>query len=38
VRARNPAMTLSDFFHSFPMKPDAIKSRVSNALGRYGFK
>jgi TolB-like protein len=38
VRARNPAMTLSDFFHSFPMKPDAIKSRVSNALVRFGFK
>jgi TolB-like protein len=37
VRSRNPALTRSDFFRAFPMKSEATKSRVSNALARVGF-
>jgi TolB-like protein len=37
VRERNPALTRDDFFRSFPMKSDAMKSRVSGALARLGF-
>jgi TolB-like protein/Tfp pilus assembly protein PilF len=37
VRSRNPALTRSDFFRAFPMKPEATKARVSNALERFGF-
>jgi hypothetical protein len=37
VRARNAALTRQDFFRSFPMKSEAIRARVSNALGRFGF-
>ncbi|MCU0975396.1 MAG: winged helix-turn-helix domain-containing protein [Steroidobacteraceae bacterium] len=34
---RNPALTGEDFFRAFPMKPDAMRSRVSSALARLGF-
>jgi hypothetical protein len=37
VRTRNPALTSVDFFRSFPMKPDAMRTRVSGALVRLGF-
>ena len=37
VRSRNPALTRADFFRAFPMKPEATKARVSNALERFGF-
>ena len=37
VRARNAALTLDDFFRSFPMKSEAMRSRVANALARFGF-
>jgi TolB-like protein/Tfp pilus assembly protein PilF len=37
VRSRNSALTRSDFFRAFPMKPEATKARVSNALERFGF-
>jgi TolB-like protein/Tfp pilus assembly protein PilF len=37
VRSRNPALTRCDFFRAFPMKPEATKARVSNALERFGF-
>jgi TolB-like protein len=37
VRSRNPALTRSDFFRAFPMKPEVTKARVSNALERFGF-
>ena len=37
VRFRNSALTRSDFFRAFPMKPEATKARVSNALERFGF-
>jgi tetratricopeptide (TPR) repeat protein len=37
VRSRNPALTRSDFFRAFPMKSEATKVRVSNALTRLGF-
>jgi hypothetical protein len=37
VRERNSALTREDFFRSFPMKSDAMKSRVSSALARFGF-
>jgi hypothetical protein len=37
VRERNGALTRADFFRAFPMKPEAIRSRVSDALARFGF-
>jgi TolB-like protein/Tfp pilus assembly protein PilF len=37
VRSRNPALTQSDFFRAFPMKSEAARARVSNALARFGF-
>jgi TolB-like protein/Tfp pilus assembly protein PilF len=37
VRSRNPALTRSDFFRAFPMKSEATKARVSNALARFGL-
>jgi TolB-like protein len=37
VRSRNPALTRSDFFRAFPMKSEATKARVSDALARLGF-
>ena len=38
VRSRNPALTSQDFFRSFPMKPDAMRARVSGALADMGFQ
>ena len=37
VRARDAALTKDDFFRSFPMKPEAMRARVSEALARFGF-
>jgi TolB-like protein/Tfp pilus assembly protein PilF len=37
VRSRNPTLTRSDFFRSFPMMSEATKARVSNALARFRF-
>jgi TolB-like protein len=37
VRERNAALTREDFFRSFPMKSEAMKTRLSNALARFGF-
>ena len=37
VRSRNPALTRSDFFRSFPMKSEAARNSISNALMRFGF-
>ena len=37
VRARNPALTGADFFRAFPMKREATRARVANALTRFGF-
>jgi TolB-like protein/Tfp pilus assembly protein PilF len=37
VRARHPTLTRADFFRSFPMKLDAMRSRVDAALARFGF-
>jgi len=37
VRERNGALTRTDFFRSFPMQPAAMRSRVSDALARFGF-
>ena len=37
VRARNPALSRSEFFRAFPMKSAATKTRVADALSRYGF-
>ena len=37
VRSRNPALTRSDFFRSFPMKSEAARNSISNALKRFGF-
>ncbi len=37
VRERNPQLSREDFFRAFPMKPEAMRSRVSAALERLGF-
>lgn len=37
VRSRNPVLTRSDFFRAFPMKSEATRNRISNALARVGF-
>ncbi len=37
VRARNASLTRQDFFGAFPMKSEATKARVANALKRFGF-
>jgi len=37
VRRRNPALTRADFFRSFPIKPEATRARVAEALARHGF-
>jgi tetratricopeptide (TPR) repeat protein len=37
VRERNPVLTREDFFRAFPMKPEAMRSRVSKALAKLGF-
>ncbi len=37
VRERNAALTREDFFRAFPMKSEAVKTRVSVALELRGF-
>lgn len=37
VRARDEALRMADFFRSFPMKSEAMRTRVSEALARFGF-
>lgn len=37
ARARNAALTRVNFFRAFPMKSEALKARVSQALARFGF-
>jgi glyoxylate carboligase len=37
VRERNAVLTRQDFFRSFPMKSEAVRVRVANSLGRFGF-
>jgi tetratricopeptide (TPR) repeat protein len=37
VRERNAALTRADFFHAFPIKSEATKTRVAAALARLGF-
>jgi glyoxylate carboligase len=37
VRERNPALSRADFFRSFPIKPRAMRARMSDALERLGF-
>jgi NAD(P)-dependent dehydrogenase (short-subunit alcohol dehydrogenase family) len=37
VRTRNPSLRRVDFFRSFPMQPEAMRSRVDAALARHGF-
>lgn len=37
VRERNRALTRADFFRSFPMKAEAVRSRIDAALARRGF-
>jgi hypothetical protein len=37
VRERNPALARADFFRSFPLKAEAVRSRVDGALARRGF-
>ncbi len=37
VRERNPLLTSQDFFRSFPLQAEAMRSRVADALGHLGF-
>jgi hypothetical protein len=37
VRERNAALTRADFFHAFPMKSEATRTRLAQALARQGF-
>lgn len=37
VRARTPGIARADFFRSFPMKSEATRARVADALARLGF-
>jgi tetratricopeptide (TPR) repeat protein len=37
VRDRNASLTRDDFFRAFPIKPEAVRGRVSQALERSGF-
>jgi len=37
VRARNALLTREDFFRAFPMKSDAMRTRISTALQTLGF-
>ena len=37
VRERNPLLTREDFFRAFPMKSEAMRSRISTALQTLGF-
>jgi len=37
VRERNPHLTREDFFRAFPIKPEAMHSRLSAALHSLGF-
>jgi TolB-like protein len=37
VRARSPTLTRADFFRAFPMKSEAAKTRLTNALVNLGF-
>ncbi|MCB1842360.1 MAG: winged helix-turn-helix domain-containing protein [Halioglobus sp.] len=37
ARARKPALTRDDFFHAFPMRSPAMRSRISGALQALGF-
>lgn len=38
VRKRNASLTRADFFRAFPMKLEAMRARVNQALGRIGFR
>lgn len=38
VRERNAALSREDFFRAFPMRPNAMRSRVGDALTRLGFR
>lgn len=37
VRERNPVLAAADFFRSFPMRDQATRARVEDALTRLGF-
>jgi len=37
VRERNATLTRTEFFRAFPIRPEAMRSRISNALERFGF-
>ncbi|HSN73270.1 MAG TPA: winged helix-turn-helix domain-containing protein [Steroidobacteraceae bacterium] len=37
VRERNPDLTIEDFSRAFPMKIDAMRTRIASALHRLGF-
>jgi hypothetical protein len=37
VRSRNPALRREDFFRSFPIKTEVVRTRISAALARFGF-
>jgi len=38
VRERNGSLSREDFFRAFPMRPDATRQRIGQALARLGFR
>jgi hypothetical protein len=38
VRERNASLSREDFFGSFPMRPDAMRRRIDQALLGLGFR
>jgi hypothetical protein len=37
VRERNATLTRTDFFRSFPIKSETMRTRIGGALANYGF-
>jgi glyoxylate carboligase len=37
VRERSPSLGRAEFFRAFPIRPTAVRERVSDALARRGF-
>ena len=37
VRERNPALGSDEFFHAFPMRPQAVHARIARALAKLGL-
>jgi hypothetical protein len=38
VRGREPSLTCADFFRALPMKPEAARASIAQALARHGVR